>query len=438
MIPGIPPPLPPKAPTGASTGPILPPPAPPVPMPPPLTAAPGALLMPPLPMGVPPTPSPTEGVFGAPTTGQLVTPAQMGWCEVQTSDGRVYYFHPTTKESTWEKPRDLQSEVEKANDTEWKEYHIWDGRSFFYNPRTYVSCWEVPPAVRKARGALEGGVDRGSSDMMGEGNSGSLGEEVGGGEKANKTESEKRADFRQMLIDNGVDLSWKWSQVADLAKKDMRYHALPTVAEKKQVFAEYLLHAQRLAQQKERDEKRMMMYEMVKALQQWKAMTEDAKYEQLAGDKEMTGKAWWGKLTERERMSLFEAFADDYCEIQKKNRQARDERNMQLLKKALKESGNVTYDMSIADLEGVKEISSLDCWKQLQPNQRVTVWRTCTAAETRRLKNMMDSGTSTYTHKERRMRKEREAAKTLTGTAVQQQSPQIDSRGRKIGEKSKR
>lgn len=32
-------------------------------------------------------------------------------------------------------------------------------------------------------------------------------------------------------------------------------------------------------------------------------------------------------------------------EIQKKNRQARDERNMQLLKKALKESGNVTYDM---------------------------------------------------------------------------------------------
>lgn len=40
--------------------------------------------------------------------------------QVQTSDGRVYYFHPTTKESTWEKPRDLQSEVEKANDTEWK------------------------------------------------------------------------------------------------------------------------------------------------------------------------------------------------------------------------------------------------------------------------------------------------------------------------------
>lgn len=37
------------------------------------------------------------------------------------------------------------------------------------------------------------------------------------------------------------------------------------------------------------------------------------RYEQLAGDKEMTGKAWWGKLTERERMSLFEAFADDYC-----------------------------------------------------------------------------------------------------------------------------
>lgn len=70
-------------------------------------------------------------------------------------------------------------------------------------------------------------MDRGSSDMMGEGNSGSLGEEVGGGEKANKTESEKRADFRQMLIDNGVDLSWKWSQVADLAKKDMRCSAAP-------------------------------------------------------------------------------------------------------------------------------------------------------------------------------------------------------------------
>ncbi|KAF4697554.1 Kanadaptin [Perkinsus olseni] len=263
---------------------------------------------------------------------------------------------------------------------------------------------------------------------------GSVVEEVGGEtvgqQKANKTESEKRADFRQMLIDNGVDASWKWGQVADLAKKDMRYHALPTMGEKKQVFAEYLLHARRLAQQKERDNKREMMYEMVKAMQQWSGMSEDTRYDQLAADSEMAGQEWWGKLTEKERMTLFEAFADDYCEIQKKNRQARDERNMQQLKKALKGSQSVTYDMSIADLERLKEISSLDCWQQLQPNQRVTVWRTCAAAETRRLKNMVETGASTYSHKERKLRKEREIASCLTGP-----SPQVDGGARKVGEK---
>ncbi|KAF4672377.1 Kanadaptin [Perkinsus chesapeaki] len=389
MIPGIPPPLPPKAPAAGTFigGAVLPPPAPPIPMPPPLTGTPGALLMPPAPMGVAP-PIPTG--LGAPIAAQqqpLVTPAQMGWCEVQTSDGRVYYFHPTTKESTWDKPRELQSELEKANNTEWKEYHIWDGRSYFYNTKMHVSCWEVPPEVRKARGHLQ---DASMTDA------GSTVEEIGGEkegqQKANKTGSEKRADFREMLSDNGVDSSWKWSQVADLSKRDMRYHALPTMGEKKQVFAEYILHGQRMVEQRKRDDKRSMMYDMVKALQGWNGMSEDTKYDQLAADSSMSGQEWWGKLTERERMTLFEAFADDYCDIQKKNRQARDERNMQQLKKALKESSAVSYDMSMADLAALKQISCLECWQQLQPNQRITVWRTCIAAETRRLKNMIETG----------------------------------------------
>ncbi|KAJ1672004.1 U1 snRNP protein [Coemansia sp. RSA 25] len=63
------------------------------------------------------------------------------WVEYTTPTGRVYYFNPTTKKTTWEKPDELKSEQERLS--VWKEY-AKDGRTYWYNTETKKSTWTRP------------------------------------------------------------------------------------------------------------------------------------------------------------------------------------------------------------------------------------------------------------------------------------------------------
>ncbi|MCD7460124.1 hypothetical protein HAX54_042926 [Datura stramonium] len=53
------------------------------------------------------------------------------WQEYEAADGRRYYYNKITKQSSWEKPLELMTPLERADaSTVWKEFTTADGRKY--------------------------------------------------------------------------------------------------------------------------------------------------------------------------------------------------------------------------------------------------------------------------------------------------------------------
>ncbi|KAJ8764740.1 hypothetical protein K2173_009128 [Erythroxylum novogranatense] len=78
------------------------------------------------------------------------------WIEHISANGRRYYYNKRTKQSTWEKPYELMTTIERADaSTDWKEYTSPDGRKYYYNRVTKSSKWEIPEELKVAREQIE-------------------------------------------------------------------------------------------------------------------------------------------------------------------------------------------------------------------------------------------------------------------------------------------
>lgn len=85
-------------------------------------------------------------------------PAQQSsdWQEHTSSDGKRYYYNKKTKQSSWEKPLDLMTPIERADaSTAWKEFTSPDGRKYYYNKLTKQSKWTIPEELKIAREQAE-------------------------------------------------------------------------------------------------------------------------------------------------------------------------------------------------------------------------------------------------------------------------------------------
>ena len=68
------------------------------------------------------------------------------WTEHKSPDGRIYFYNTVTKQSAWEKPSCLKSEVERLLAAcPWKEYTSDTGKVYFHNTQTKESVWTIPP-----------------------------------------------------------------------------------------------------------------------------------------------------------------------------------------------------------------------------------------------------------------------------------------------------
>ncbi|KAL7227445.1 hypothetical protein ACSBR1_022322 [Camellia fascicularis] len=66
--------------------------------------------------------------------------------------GKKYYFNKKTKLSTWEKPSELMTPIERADaSTDWREYRSPEGRKYYYNKITKQSKWKIPDELKLAR-----------------------------------------------------------------------------------------------------------------------------------------------------------------------------------------------------------------------------------------------------------------------------------------------
>ncbi|XP_020276950.1 pre-mRNA-processing protein 40A isoform X1 [Asparagus officinalis] len=78
------------------------------------------------------------------------------WQEHTAADGKRYYYNKKTRQSSWEKPIELMTPLERADaSTEWKEFTTAEGRKYYYNKVTKQSKWTIPDELKLAREQAE-------------------------------------------------------------------------------------------------------------------------------------------------------------------------------------------------------------------------------------------------------------------------------------------
>ncbi|KAL6964147.1 hypothetical protein U1Q18_035206 [Sarracenia purpurea var. burkii] len=71
------------------------------------------------------------------------------WLEHTSRNGKKYYYNKQTKLSTWEKPLELMTPIERADaTTDWKEHMSPEGRKYYYNKITKQSKWTIPDELK--------------------------------------------------------------------------------------------------------------------------------------------------------------------------------------------------------------------------------------------------------------------------------------------------
>ncbi|KAK7291040.1 hypothetical protein RIF29_05900 [Crotalaria pallida] len=84
------------------------------------------------------------------------------WQEHTSADGRRYYYNKKTRQSSWEKPLELMSPIERADaSTVWKEFTSSDGKKYYYNKDTQQSTWSIPEELKLAREQAQKAVNEG-------------------------------------------------------------------------------------------------------------------------------------------------------------------------------------------------------------------------------------------------------------------------------------
>uniref|UniRef100_A0A0A9GL88 WW domain-containing protein n=1 Tax=Arundo donax TaxID=35708 RepID=A0A0A9GL88_ARUDO len=77
---------------------------------------------------------------------------QSDWKRWTTAVGQMCYYNIKTGQSTWEKPAELMTPLEKADaSTEWTEYCTPEALRYYYNKVTKQSQWLIPDELQAAR-----------------------------------------------------------------------------------------------------------------------------------------------------------------------------------------------------------------------------------------------------------------------------------------------
>lgn len=98
----------------------------------------------------------SSAVAPAVTASLALQQTASDWQEYEAADGRRYYYNKITKQSSWEKPLELMTPLERADaSTVWKEFTTADGRKYYYNKETKQSKWTMPGELKLARELAE-------------------------------------------------------------------------------------------------------------------------------------------------------------------------------------------------------------------------------------------------------------------------------------------
>ncbi|KAJ2033938.1 U1 snRNP protein [Coemansia sp. S16] len=280
------------------------------------------------------------------------------WVEYKAPDGRVYYFNPATKKTTWEKPDELKSEQERLS--VWKEY-AKDGRTYWYNTETKKSTWTRPaelgssnespatankPPAAQGHAAVEPISTKPaivSTDLSQRGQAvrpssptadnsrrvihppPALLERARVPRREYRTQEEAEDLFLNLLSTHNVGSDWTWEQTLREIASDPDYRILKTLQERKEAFHKYtskLLDKEREESKERMKQQREKFFEMMRQL----PITEVTRFRKvkiLAAD----NPAFVGRDSER----FFDEFMDLFIRDIKERRRLVQAESMRVL-----------------------------------------------------------------------------------------------------------
>lgn len=203
------------------------------------------------------------------------------WQEARAPDGRTYYYNVQTKETSWQKPADLMTPVERALAAQpWKEYTAPDGRKYYAHSQTKQTVWEVPAEYKEALNTVQAQQAPPATPMtpsapanFGAGTSTALStyqpRDYYELRKENITLpavakevipdyssfEEAEAAFMKLLKRSKVEPEWSWEQTMRATIRDPQYRALKDPKDRKTAFEKYAIEVRE--NEKERAKERL-------------------------------------------------------------------------------------------------------------------------------------------------------------------------------------
>lgn len=193
---------------------------------------------------------------------------ESNWREARDANGRVYYYDTVTKQSSWEKPKDLYSQEDKLlENSQWGKYYSEEAkRYYFYNSETKQTTWAFPLKVedkeKESRAANKSNYkDRPKNDEeiedkdiidnslnVDKGNNNSINLHGIFHTSSSKTDTDKligetkaKTQYFELLDENDVDVSWSFQKVMESFIEDSRYWIISDPLLKQSYFEEFIL-----------------------------------------------------------------------------------------------------------------------------------------------------------------------------------------------------
>ncbi|XP_052800504.1 pre-mRNA-processing factor 40 homolog A-like isoform X2 [Mya arenaria] len=399
----VPPMMPPTAPPGFGG---VPPGYPPMMGPPPMGG------MPPGAPGVYPTPVNPVLAATAQTNSASNSPAYVDpkppekkshWTEHKAPDGRTYYYNNMTKQSSWEKPKDLQTDTEMLlSRCPWKEYKSDTGKVYYYNSVTKESRWTKPKELEEleANIAKQKEQEKGSGDATTEkpvptepakpskplsnieqamqatlasielppapktitqnkqvekpvSESSDSEEEKTPPKKQMplkfKNKKEAMDAFKALLKEKKVPSNATWESAMKLIVNDPRYGALKHLNERKQAFNEYKTQRVKEEREEARLRAKQAKEDLEKFLLRHDKMSSTVKY--WKADSMFTDYEEWQSVNDRDRRELFDDVIHMLEKREKEDAKNLRKRNIKVFNEILDSMESLTYSTTWSEAQ---------------------------------------------------------------------------------------
>lgn len=208
------------------------------------------------------------------------------WQEARAPDGRVYYYNTQTKETSWQKPQELMTPLERSLGSQpWREHTAPDGRKYYAHVETKQTVWEMPAQYREALNAAQTQAQAQQTPKPSVASPAPA--FVAGGSTALSTYQprdtsnnfeprrenialptvakevvpdyssfeEAEAAFMKLLKRSNVQPDWTWEQTMRATIKDPQYRALKDPKDRKAAFEKYAVEVRE--QEKEKAKERL-------------------------------------------------------------------------------------------------------------------------------------------------------------------------------------